>query len=105
MWGCTGNGNSPSSPTRANNLAKSRWRNRCAPLRQEDVPRFDLFALEPTQIPDLAAAHRMHAWHSAFDAADMQQPLRKVKLIPAQCAQLGSPEPCRYATTIIVASQ
>ena|SRR5712691_4503006 len=62
-------------------------------LGKKDVPTLWLLAVETAKIADLAAAHRVHTWHSVLDAPHVEEPVRQVDLIPAQRAQLGWSKP------------
>ncbi len=56
------------------------------------MPRFHLFALEPSQRAYLSTAHRMHTRRPVLETPHVQEPATEIKLIPSQCAQLARPE-------------
>ena len=66
---------------------------RCSPLRSERKGRLGfLFALKPSQRPQLVPEDRMGAGRPLLDPADVQGGRAEVHLIPAQVHQLGDAE-------------
>ena len=79
-------------PRPGNHLPDAGIRQRPFALCHEDVRGFWVVALQASQCPNLRAAEWMGAGSAVLAPVHMQQPLRKVELIPAQTDDLRHPK-------------